>query len=736
MYRYVFLCCAFLTLSCFRSEADVLDSTDLNKSQSVIGGIGLIQTPTARFSDDGEFTFGVSAESPYNRIYATVQFFPWMEVVLKYSEGTFQPYGGLSSTSQQSWKDKGIDLRLRLFQEGDVIPELAIGLTDFGGSGAYASEYIVATKRFNNLDLTLGLGWGRLGGRDHISNPLGWVADSYKVRGQFAELGGTLSLGRLFTGKNISIFGGLEYYTPIPNLSVKMEYDPSDYRHAIGLEKDFRKTGDIFKIDSRFNIGLNYQLDISQRDKIDFSLGFVRGNTFYANVAAHTNLNISRKPIYTAPPEILNQPYLQPFSELDADWQKYLSELIMWQMGNEGFVTHHLIFNGDELQAEISQGRFQKTIQAIDLASRILANNSPTNIEKITIINIDQGVETLRTTIPRHKLVDSVVNGPLNEELLEFNVSESLVPEAIVKDNDYLYPHFYWDIKPHMLGTLQHQVRFYFWQLEALIHTEFSIKKGLYLSTDIGINIVNNYEDYTYHVPDGQLHHVRQDRRRYLTEGESGLRRMALDYLFDINSNVTAKISAGYLEWMYGGFGGEVLYIPDHRHWALGVDAYWVKQREFDQKFSFQDYQTVTGFLSFYYDLPFYDLRFKGSVGKFLGKDKGVTLDLSRRFKTGARVGAIASLTDCNPLCVGEGSFNKWIYFTLPMDLFYINSTTRSKSGYSWSPLTKDAGTKVEPGRLYELMMDAPDAVNALQRKPWSIKKILSGFGTTSKQKI
>ena len=567
-----------------------------------------------------------------------------MEAVLRYTEGTFQPY---NPGSNQTWKDKGLDVKFRLFEERDILPELAIGFLDFGGTGAYASEYIVASKRVNNWDFTLGLGWGRLGGLDHISNPLGWFSDSYKTRGGGTRLGGTLNLSRLFTGESASFFGGIEYYTPIPKLSVKLEYDPSDYSDVIGKEKVFYQTGDIFELDSRFNIALNYQLNISQREKIDFSVGMLRGNTFYANFTAHSNLNILEKPKYKAPPEILNQPYLQPFERLDSDWQKYLSELIMWQMGNEGLVTHSLIFNGDELQVEISQGRFQKPIQAIDLASRILANNSPTNIETITVINIDQGVETLRASIPRQTLVELVANGPLEEEYVEFNLAETVNDNAIIRDNDYLYPHFFCEIKPHMTGTLQHQVKFYFWQLEALIHTEYSLKKGLYLTADIGIDIVNNFDEYIYHIPDGQLHHVRQNRRLYLTEGESGLRRMALDYLFDINSNVTAKISAGYLEWMFGGIGGEVLYIPDDKQWALGVDAYWVKQREFDQKFSFQDYQTVTGFVSFYYNLPFYDMRFKGSVGKFLGKDTGVNIDLSRRFKTGARVGAMAAHTVC-----------------------------------------------------------------------------------------
>jgi len=734
MSKYIFLCCIFLGFSCYGGESDLLDSDYYSKSPSTYGGIGLIQNPTARFSNDGEFTFGISTESPYNRLYAKVQFFPWLETVLRYTEITSSPY---NPGSHQTLKDKGIDVKFRILEERRILPEVAVGFNDFGGTGFFASEYIVASKRFDNLDLTLGLGWGRFdSGLFQFDNPLGWISESYKNRGGGTALGGTFGVGRLFTGKSASVFGGLEYFTPIPNLSVKLEYDPSNYDNEKGKEIVFDQTGDLFELDSKFNVAINYQLETSERGKIDFSTGLVRGNTFYANVAVHTNLNLAGEPKYTAPPEILNQPYLQPFPKLDSDWQKYLSELIMWQMGNEGLVTHSLIFNGDELQVEISQGRFQKPIQAIDLASRILGNNSPTNIETITVINIDQGVETLRASIPRQILVELVANGPLEEEYVEFNLAETVNDNAIIRDNEYVYPNFYLSIRPNMTGTLQHQIKFYFWQLEALIHTEYAIKKGLYLTTDIGINIVNNFDEYTYHIPDGQLHHVRQDRRLYVTEGESGLRRMALDYLFDINSNVTAKISAGYLEWMYGGVGGEVLYIPDDKQWALGVDAYWVKQREFDQKFSFQDYQTVTGFVSFYYNLPFYDMRFKGSVGKFLGKDIGVNIDLSRRFKTGARVGAMASLTSCDSECVGEGSFNKWIYFTLPMDLFYTNATTRGTSGYGWSPLTKDAGTKVEAGSLYGLMTNAPDEVDALRRKPWSIKKILSGFGTTSKKKI
>ena len=179
------------------------------------------------------------------------------------------------------------------------------------------------------------------------------------------------------------------------------------------------------KLIQRISATLNYRYQPTERDNIDLSLGYVHGNTLYLSAAVHSNLNFSGSPNIYMVAEKLNQPYLEPYSRLTPDWQKYLTDTIMWQMGNVGFVTHNVIFNGNELQVEMSQSRFKKTIRAIDLAGRILANNSPTNIDKITIINIDMGVETLRATIPREALVDSVANGALSEELVVFTTDNS-----------------------------------------------------------------------------------------------------------------------------------------------------------------------------------------------------------------------------------------------------------------------------------------------------------------------
>ena len=103
---------------------------------------------------------GLSMEAPYNRMFAKMQFFPWLEAVLKYTKGYNEPY--IAWSDSEAWTDKGIDLKFRLTEETKRMPELALGLRDFGGTGAYAAEFIVASKRFNNIDLSLGLGYGAL----------------------------------------------------------------------------------------------------------------------------------------------------------------------------------------------------------------------------------------------------------------------------------------------------------------------------------------------------------------------------------------------------------------------------------------------------------------------------------------------------------------------------------------------------------------------------------------------
>ena len=94
----------FISVSAYSDDIDTIGLEDNPYSQNTWGSIGLIQNPSARFSDDGEFLFGVSSESPYNRIFGRAQFFPWMEAIVRYTEATYSSY---NFGSPQTWKDKG-----------------------------------------------------------------------------------------------------------------------------------------------------------------------------------------------------------------------------------------------------------------------------------------------------------------------------------------------------------------------------------------------------------------------------------------------------------------------------------------------------------------------------------------------------------------------------------------------------------------------------------------------------
>ena len=65
------------------------------------------------------------------------------------------------------------------------------------------------------------------------------------------------------------------------------------------------------------------------------------------------------------------------------------------------------------------------------------------------------------------------------------------------------------------------------------------------------------------------------------------------------------------------------------KNYALGMTIHRVKQRGYNQRFSFRDYSTVTGHIGFYYDFP-YQIRSQVLIGKYLAGDKGVNI---RSFK-------------------------------------------------------------------------------------------------------
>ena len=130
-------------------------------SASDFGGVGLLQTRTARFGRDGQFDVGVAAIAPYRRYYLSLIALPGVEATFRYTDVRNRAFFTSSpSFTSQSYKDRGGDLKVRIIDETRWFPALAVGVQDGIGTGLFDGEYVVASKRYGDFDFSLGLGWG------------------------------------------------------------------------------------------------------------------------------------------------------------------------------------------------------------------------------------------------------------------------------------------------------------------------------------------------------------------------------------------------------------------------------------------------------------------------------------------------------------------------------------------------------------------------------------------------
>ena len=158
-------------------------------------------------------------------------------------------------------------------------------------------------------------------------------------------------------------------------------------------------------------------------------------------------------------------------------------------------------------------------------------------------------------------------------------------------------------------------------------------------------------------------------------------------------------ITGGILEDMYSGYGFEYLYFKAKSNYAVGFELFEAQKRDYKWRFGTLDYRNLTGSINLYYrnygSIPF-DMKL--SIGEYLAGDVGSTIEFSRSFKNGTKFGVFASFTDVTAEQFGEGSFDKGIFFNIPIYGNFIN--------YTWKPLTKDPGAKLNRrNSLYDLLV-------------------------------
>lgn len=774
-------------------------------TRNLFGMTGLIDLPTADMQPDAEI--GVTAGYFGSTLRNTVsfQFFPWLEAAFRYTSIS-------NFARREDLFDRSFDIKLRVVEESERWPAIAVGFQDFLGTGVYSGEYVVATKgidagEMGEFRLTGGAGWGRFAGENTVNNPLCTVPDSDRFcnRDRSARTGGDVNFGRFFGGPELGFFGGLEWLTPIEGLTATVEYSSDDYR----LEE--RDSG--FQQDAQVNFGLEYQpfsgVEVGAyymygsevglrvtlsgnpfRPLSDVDLepgpqplkpreGADRGvlrNAFGAiasvfdgepptttltdprlrDVALHERLGSVRWAeaivteragevcpydlaraidaelglidvvTFSRPGDgVLCTVALRPagedavrltartYADYPVGWyddpaeRASIAERLAEELDPEGIDLFGIEIAPTRVQVYIENGRFRETPRALGRTARALSRVMPPSVETFEITPVERSLPVSTIILQRSSLEDQVEQPDAARRTWTTAVVTDAEPvdwDEVIVDED-LFPRFSWSIEPALPVSLfdpDEPARF---DLSVIAGASVEFLPGLSVSGTVTKRLLGELDDIT-RPANSTLPHVRSDFALYLREGDPALARLTGDYLTKLTDDVYGRVSVGMLERMFGGVSGEVLWKPATRDWGLGVELNYVKQRTFESRFSFQDYEVATGHASLYMDTDFYDLSFQVDAGRYLAGDWGGTFSVKRRFDNGWEVGAFATLTDVPFDEFGEGSFDKGIYLTIPFN-WVLPYESRSQFSTVIRPLTRDGGQRLSvSNRLYGVVQD------------------------------
>lgn len=674
-------------LSCTKAQAQEIP-TNRRSTLMVQGGIGLWQTPTARMAQDGNLSINYTDNEEYRFWSATLQLFPWMESTVRYTDVRTRLYSSVPGFSgDQTLKDKGIDLKLRLLQESYYTPDISVGFRDIGGTGFFDSEFIAASKAIGPIDFHLGLGWGYLGTGDNFPNPFCEVADRFCDRADgYSGKGGTVEFGKFFKGST-SLFGGIEYLTPIEGLILKLEYEGKNYIND--------RAGNLTQ-DSHWNVGAVYQWN-----DFDFSLNYQRGNTLGFGVSYKLNMHTAKQVKFDkAPRSLMNT---KPASSMQKLNRKRLYNDLLTDGGFILKATHQ---SDDQVTFYGSQLNYRDSDEAIQRVGRIAASELPDNIKKYRIVENAGSLPILETVIDA-----DLFKSAARIESLENDISATYTrqdPSADVLQNYHpnITSGLFYGAESFWIQTFGNPEDFYLYQGGLFMTGGYAFNSNFSVQGSVKATIIENFDKFNYKVDKEQttLPRVRTYTREYVTRSKVTMESAYLSWFDRVADDTYAQAYGGYLEGMFGGVGAEVLYRPVDSNLAFGIDLNYVQQRSFENDWEFRDYKVLTGHASVYWRPSFMpDTQMIISAGQFLAKDKGVNVDFAKRFDSGMVVGAYAAFTNVSAEEYGEGSFTKGFYISIPFDLFVLESA-KGRGKIPWIPIARDGGQKLNrPSELKDM---------------------------------
>jgi len=685
---------------------------EVRPSLNFYGATGLIDMPSGEAQPDGQLSVSTAHFGPISRTTLSFQITPRISAsfrflgIRKWNENV--PVGGRVGVDQfDVYYDRSFDLRFKVLDESRYLPSVTIGLQDFAGTGILAGEFVAATKNITpSLKLTAGLGWGRLGSHGSIGSPFG-ARPPINI-----GFGGNFNTSQWFRGP-AAPFGGVEW--KINDVwTFKGEYSSDRYDEEAARRGTFTRKSPV-------NLGLEYQPGDSYR----VGLYYMHGSQI--GLAGHFILNprTPRNRAETAPSPVQPRPArgADPGAwdtgwVTQADAGPILRGNIERRLASDGIVVESLDYTAGHVRVGIRNDRLDNEAQAIGRTARVLSQTMPASVETFEIIPVVSGMPASAVTLRRSDL-----------ERLEFSADATQAMRGVAtvgsadrrlpgsfRDPD-LYPAFRWSLGPYARFRFFDQRDPFKMDVGLRATGRYDLAPGLYIAGEVTQRIAGNLKDRPPLPDRRRLQPVRSAVYFYDLEGTTALEKLALHWNTKLGRDVYGRVSAGYLERMFGGVSTELLWKPAGSRWALGAELNYVRQRAPDQKFGFtlpasmyqtdgfngggpSKYSVLTGHVSAYYQISD-GFHVQLDVGRYLAGDVGATLSIDREFANGWKVGAFATKTNVSAADFGSGSFDKGIRVEVPF-AWLTGKPTRRSTTTVLRPFGRDGGARLEvDGRLY-----------------------------------
>ena len=661
-------------------------------SYSLYGTPGLIETPTAQSASDAEIAASLGLFKQQQRSSFTFQLLPRLSGTFRYTR--IPEFAGVGT---DTIFDRSFDLRYRVLDEGRfgaLTPAVAVGLQDFIGTGKLSSEYIVASKTITPaITASVGLGWGRLGSRNGFTNPLGVFGSSLETRENLdVGFGGKPSFDQFFHG-DAALFGGVTWdYSD--KLTLKAEYSSDAY---------IRETANgTIDASSPLNFGVSYRW----KPGINVDLAYLYGSELATGLTFTLN---PRERAFVSGTEPAPVPVrARGTSSVAASWGAQtgtpVAQSVQAALAQDDIRLLGLSVDGSIARVRYANDRYRSEAQAMGHVARVLTQTLPDNVTTFVMEPTQRGMALSATTLQRGDL-EQLENTATAADSLRARIqtrdAAGKAPAPVPHDN----PAFTWGLGPYaelivFNGDAPVQV-----DVGLQLETKYTITPNLIVSGNFRQSLRGKREIAPIKETPNNYYNVRTDGDEFGADGTPVITDLTLAHYGRPAANLYSRITLGYFEKMYGGVSGEVLWKPVDSRLAVGAEVDYARQRETDMLLGFQDYDIVTGHLSAYYafDNGFHT---QVDVGRYLAGDWGATVALDREFENGWKVGAYFTVTDMPFDQFGEGSFDKGIRLTVPVD-YFLGNASRQSVDTSLASLTRDGGAQVNvDGRLYDTVRD------------------------------